>query len=1075
MGIRTFIEAAHAEMVSPPEETGLGALADLEHPWLGLESFREETRAYFFGRGEEIDEIHLRLRSHPLLVLYGRSGLGKTSILNAGLVSRLREEGQRPSLIRLDYKKKIYGPCNQLFFALSDSKQGGPTPFLSTVIQSVRWIRDVNDSLANSPPPEQPSQPSQPFSLPRDAPSRLWLRLHWRKEPPHTTHLILDQFEEVFTLGAIRPGAEHEVRDALAIILQGAIPEAISRLIAEHDVFLDHFDPDSMPVRVVLALRDDYVYALNRWQGHLSALGQNNFELRALRGPAAFDAVFKPGELRCKYRGGISEQNKMDTGLSPIVSKDTAERIVRFVARKGEDVPLEEIEAVPPILSLLCREFNERRFTEPGGTPELPAQEIIFSESEADVETIIKAFYERCLVDQPEAVRLFIEEELVSYSGARLAQDEKSILSCFEKGWEIPRAHDGRRAAGFGDAAKARECLKDLVNQRLLSSLGGGENPSYELIHDLLAAVAAKSRTVREERSEKEEASRRASLERKAREKAEAAKNRAEKLIEFVTFDLRDKLQPIGRLNLLDDVNRSVQAYYDSFAAEDETPEILRPRSVMFENQGDVLRAQGDLPGALKSYRDSFAIREKLSKQDPGNADWQRNLSLSYIRLGDVQRDQGDLAGALKSYRDSLAIAEKLSKQEPGNAGWQSDLSFSHSRVGDVQGDQGDLAGALKSYRDSLAIRETLSKQDPGNTGWQSDLSFSYDNVGDVQRDQGDLAGALKSYRDSLAIREKLSKQDPSNTSWQRDLSFSYDNVGNVQRDQGDLAGALKSYRGSLAIREKLSKQDPSNTGWQRNLSVSYDNVGNVQRDQGDLAGALKSHRDSLAIAEKLSKQDPGNTGWQRDLSISYDNVGNVQRDQGDLAGALKSYRDSLAIREKLSKQDPGNAGWQRDLSVGYNNVGNVQRDQGDLAGALKSYNDGQATMEKLVKQDPSNFGWQSDISDWYADIGKLLRDQGDFVGALKNYRESLGIRDKLAIRDLSNVGWQAALGWIYWQTGAVLEKVELGSKGEVLAMVQKGHDILRQLKERTGLTVEQQKWLDESETDLDRMREANR
>ena len=162
---------------------------------------------------------------------------------------------------------------------------------------------------------------------------------------------------------------------------------------------------------------------------------------------------------------------------------------------------------------------------------------------------------------------MFIEEALVSYSGARLAQDEKSILSCFEEGWEIPGAPDGRRAAGFGDAAKARECLKDLVNQRLLSPLGGGDNPSYELIHDLLASVAEKSRTAREERFEKEQADLRAEADRKAKEKAETEKNRAtrarqsaERVIEFMLFDLRDKLQAIGRLDLLDDVNRSVQA-----------------------------------------------------------------------------------------------------------------------------------------------------------------------------------------------------------------------------------------------------------------------------------------------------------------------------------------------------------------------------------------------------------------------------------------------------------------------------------------------------------------------------------
>lgn len=102
-----------------------------------------------------------------------------------------------------------------------------------------------------------------------------------------------------------------------------------------------------------------------------------------------------------------------------------------------------------------------------------------------------------------------------------------------------------------------------------------------------------------------------------------------------------------------------------------------------------------------------------------------------------------------------------------------------------------------------------------------------------------------------------------------------------------------------------------------------------------------------------------------------------------------------------------------------------------------------------------------------------MLRGQGDLVRALKNYRDSNSIRERLAARDPSNAGWQGALGWIYWQTGAVWRKVEPQSKGEALAMVEKGHDVLRQLKERAGLTVEQQRWLDEMEADLRKMREA--
>ncbi|MCH9807784.1 MAG: tetratricopeptide repeat-containing protein, partial [Alphaproteobacteria bacterium] len=81
---------------------------------------------------------------------------------------------------------------------------------------------------------------------------------------------------------------------------------------------------------------------------------------------------------------------------------------------------------------------------------------------------------------------------------------------------------------------------------------------------------------------------------------------------------------------------------------------------------------------------------------------------------------------ALKSYQASLAIRERLSQSDPGNAGWQRDLSVSHDRVGDVEKTQGNLSAALKSYQASLAIRERLSQSDPGNAGWQRDLWVSY-------------------------------------------------------------------------------------------------------------------------------------------------------------------------------------------------------------------------------------------------------------------------------------------------------------------------------------------------------------
>lgn len=92
-----------APLVSP-------AAVDPQNPWLGLASFTEETRAYFHGRDEEVAELGRRVQRKLLTILFGQSGLGKTSILRAGLVPRLRPEGYCPVYVRLDYGRESRRP-----------------------------------------------------------------------------------------------------------------------------------------------------------------------------------------------------------------------------------------------------------------------------------------------------------------------------------------------------------------------------------------------------------------------------------------------------------------------------------------------------------------------------------------------------------------------------------------------------------------------------------------------------------------------------------------------------------------------------------------------------------------------------------------------------------------------------------------------------------------------------------------------------------------------------------------------------------------------------------------------------
>ena len=134
---------------------------------------------------------------------------------------------------------------------------------------------------------------------------------------------------------------------------------------------------------------------------------------------------------------------------------------------------------------------------------------------------------------------------------------------------------------------------------------------------------------------------------------------------------------------------------------------------------------------------------------------------------------EGEREGALTAYRAGLAIAEILARRDPGNTEWQRDLSVSHNKIGDVLVAAGEREGALNSYRAGLAIAETLARRDPGNTEWQRDLSVSHNNIGDVLVAEGDREGALTAYRAGLAIRDPLARRDPGNTQWQRDLIVS--------------------------------------------------------------------------------------------------------------------------------------------------------------------------------------------------------------------------------------------------------------------------------------------------------------
>jgi hypothetical protein len=274
-------------------ESAPASQVDAEHPWLGLASFSEETQPYFYGREDEVAELARRVQRKTLTLLFGQSGLGKTSILRAGIVPRLRGHGYCPVYVRIDYAASAPSPAEQIKGAI----------FRATGA-SGEWTRPGVAAAGES----------------------LWEFLHHRGDvlrdaagKPLIPLLIFDQFEEIFTLAqsddAGRARAA-EFLDELADLVENRAPKTLEAAIDADDALAERFDFERSDYRVLIGLREDYLAQLESVKSTMPSVTQNRMRLARMTGEQALAAVTKPG--------------------GKLVTEEVAEAIVRFVAGGSE-------------------------------------------------------------------------------------------------------------------------------------------------------------------------------------------------------------------------------------------------------------------------------------------------------------------------------------------------------------------------------------------------------------------------------------------------------------------------------------------------------------------------------------------------------------------------------------------------------------------------------------------------------------------------------------------------------------------------------------------------------------------
>ena len=404
-----------------------------------------------------------------------------------------------------------------------------------------------------------------------------------------------------------------------------------------------------------------------------------------------------------------------------------------------------------------------------------------------------------------------------------------------------------------------------------------------------------------------------------ARADAERRRGQAEALIGFMVGDLRTKLEPVGRLDVLDGVGAHALDYFKSLRPEEITPQELRRNAKTLNQLGEVRMAQGNLAGADEVLRSSIALATAAANRDPNDGENQIELGASHFWMGSLRQKQGDLQGALDQYNTYLRISENLAATQPSNADYQLEVAYGHANVGTILEQRGDLEGALGHYQGSVAIKERRLQGKPQRADWNVDLARTVNKIGVVQRFLGrfkDAEGALG--REHELLTNAL-RTEPNNTKWLVRLSANLNFRGRLAEELGLQDSAHQHFTDAHALMTKLVAGDAKNATWQRDLAMAESHVARMLQDRGKLAAAEETFRRALSRIGLLLKDDPRRVLWRRDIATIHDGLARLLLDRGSVTEARREIDIALkTLSGEPAAEDEGRRlSWQIAITNG--------------------------------------------------------------------------------------------------------------------------------------------------------------
>jgi eukaryotic-like serine/threonine-protein kinase len=418
---------------------------------------------------------------------------------------------------------------------------------------------------------------------------------------------------------------------------------------------------------------------------------------------------------------------------------------------------------------------------------------------------------------------------------------------------------------------------------------------TFDLRRERAAAVAAEARSV------------------VAHQEAATRRDQAEELIGFMLGDLRRKLEPLGKLDLLDDVGERALAYSRSLRPELMSGAELARSSKALSQLGEVRIAQGRLADATSIFARARELATVATTKDAADQSAQMALMAAYFGEGEASRRAGDVEAALRHNELYLATAGRLAAAAPQNADYRIEQAYAHANVGALLMGLARYDEARTHFEEALRIKRARLARDPLNLEWQADLANTINKVGVNLLRTGDLGAARLHFAEQKRIHQTLVSIAPDHAQWKSGLATSHAFLAALLINMGELDEAQRETEAELRIAESLASTDAENTTWRRNLAMTTARLAMLRGWRGQTADSRRGFRAAETLLGDLVRRDAKRASHTADLAVTYARSAMAGLERGEVALAREEWRHA---RELLQSNPAASASRQVALEV---------------------------------------------------------------------------------------------------------------------------------------------------------------